>query len=107
MAKATTSTKKDKAEGATKAPARAKTATPKDGAHKTVTPSPELAAVIGGDAIPRTEVVSRVWDYIRKHELQNPADKREILADDKLEKVFGGKKATMFELNKHLSNHLK
>ena len=58
--------------------------------------------------LPRSEVVSKVWDHIRKNKLQNPANKREILADDKLKKVFGGKdKVSMFEMNKHLSNHLK
>jgi chromatin remodeling complex protein RSC6 len=49
-----------------------------------------------------------VWEYIKKHDLQNPKDKREILADDKLQKVFDGKKqVSMFEMNKHLSKHLK
>jgi upstream activation factor subunit UAF30 len=70
-------------------------------------PSKELAAVVGAEPLPRGEVVSRVWDYIRKHELQNPADRREILADDKLEAVFGTKKVTMFAMNKHLARHLK
>jgi upstream activation factor subunit UAF30 len=70
-------------------------------------PSKELAAVVGGDPLPRGEVVSKVWDYIKKHELQNPENRREILADDKLEAVFGKKKVTMFEMNKHLAQHLK
>jgi upstream activation factor subunit UAF30 len=48
-----------------------------------------------------------VWEYIKAHKLQNPDDGREILADDKLEKVFGKKKATMFEMNKFLAQHLK
>ena len=51
--------------------------------------------------------MSKVWDHIRKNNLQNPANKREILADDKLKKVFGKDSCTMFEMNKHLSNHLK
>jgi len=63
--------------------------------------------VVGAEPLPRGEVVRRVWDYIRKHELQNPADRREILADDTLEAVFGTKKVTMFETNKHLARHLK
>jgi upstream activation factor subunit UAF30 len=63
--------------------------------------------VVGAEPLPRGEVVRRVWDYIRKHELQNPADRREILADDTLEAVFGTKKVTMFEMNKHLARHLK
>ena len=76
------------------------------GLAKPVQPSKELAAIIGKDAMPRTEVISKVWDYIRKHELQNPNDKREIVADKKLHAVFGKDKATMFEMNKHLAQHL-
>ncbi len=70
-------------------------------------PSAELAAVVGPEPLPRGEVVSRVWAYIKEHGLQNPGDRREILADEKLEAVFGAKKATMFEMNKHLARHLK
>jgi upstream activation factor subunit UAF30 len=75
--------------------------------QKPLQPSKELAAVVGKDPLPRGEVVSRVWAYIKQHELQNPADRREILADDKLQAVFGQKKVTMFEMNKHLARHLK
>lgn len=78
-----------------------------DGAHKGVTASPELAEIIGEDSMKRTEVVSRVWDYVRKHNLQNPEDKREIIADEKLKKVFGRDRATMFEMNKLVFAHLK
>ena len=75
---------------------------------KPVQPSPELGAIVGNQPLPRTDVVSKVWDYIKKNNLQNPQNKREILADDKLKKVFGGKdKVSMFEMNKHFSNHLK
>ena len=66
----------------------------------------QLAAVVGKGPMPRTAVVSGVWDYIRKHNLQNPENRREILADDKLKAVFGQDKATMFEMNKLLSAHL-
>jgi len=69
-------------------------------------PSAELAAITGSGNIARSEVVSKMWEYIKKHNLQNPANKREILADDKLEKIFGVKKCSMFEMNKHLSRHL-
>ena len=72
-----------------------------------VTPSKQLAEVVGGEARPRGEVVSRIWDYIKSHKLQNPDDGREIIADAKLEAVFGKKKATMFEMNKLLAAHLK
>ena len=62
-------------------------------------PSEALAAVVGGAApLPRGEVVSKVWDYIKSNNLQNPENRREILADDKLGKVFGKDKVTMFEM---------
>src|SRR3954469_9088519 len=54
----------------------------------------------------RGEGVSKVWDYIKAHNLQNPENRREILADDKLKSVFGKDKVTMFEMNKHLAQHL-
>jgi chromatin remodeling complex protein RSC6 len=76
------------------------------GLARPVKPSNELAAITGSDSLPRSEVVSKMWEYIKKNNLQNPENKREILADDKLEKVFGTKKVTMFEMNKHLSRHL-
>lgn len=74
---------------------------------KPLQPSKELAAVVGSDPLPRTEVVSKMWEYIKKHKLQNEANKREILADDKLAAVFGKSKVTMFEMNKFLAQHLK
>jgi len=78
------------------------------GLQKPLTPSKELAAVIGAGEVSRGESVKKVWDYIKKHNLQNPANKREIVADDKLKPVFGGlDKVTMFEMNKHLAKHLK
>ena len=71
-------------------------------------PSPELAAVVGSGKLARGEVVSKIWEYIKKNNLQNPADKREIVADDKLRPVFDGKdRVSMFEMNKHLAKHLK
>ena len=76
------------------------------GIHAPVTPSPELAAIVGSAPLPRSQVISKVWDHIKKNNLQNPANKREILADDKLKKVFGVDKCSMFEMNKHLSKHL-
>ena len=71
-----------------------------------VTPSPELAEIVGDKDLPRSEVVSKVWEYIKKHNLQDSKDRRQINAHDKLEKVFGQKSASMFEMNKHLSRHL-
>ncbi len=74
--------------------------------QKPLQPSKELAEVVGSDHLPRGEVVSKVWAYIKSNNLQNPDDRREILADDKLRKVFGKDKVTMFEMNKHLAQHL-
>ncbi len=89
---------------AAKAPAAKKSASAFNKAMKI---SPELAAVIGGDARPRTEVTSAIWTYIKKHNLQDPKNKRNILADDKLKAVFGGKKTvTMFEMTALVSKHL-
>ena len=51
--------------------------------------------------------MSKIWEYIRAHNLQNSENRREILADDKLRRVFGKDKVTMFEMNKHLAGHLK
>ena len=75
--------------------------------QKPLQPSEELAAVVGSGPLPRGQVVSKMWEYIRSHNLQNPEDRREILADDKLRRVFGKDKVTMFEMNKHLAGHLK
>lgn len=70
--------------------------------------SPELEAVVGKGPLPRGEVVKKMWDYIKKHDLQNPANKRNILADDKLKAIFGGKgEVTMFEMTKLVSAHMK
>ncbi len=70
--------------------------------------SSELEAVIGKGPLPRTEVVKKLWVYIKKNNLQNPKNKRNILADDKLKAVFGGKgEVTMFEMTKLVSSHLK
>lgn len=91
-------------DSAAKDPAAKKPAT---AFSKAMTVSPELAAVIGGDARPRTEVTSAIWAYIKTHELQDPANKRNILADDKLKAVFGGKSTvTMFEMTALVSKHL-
>ena len=74
---------------------------------KPLTIDADLAAVVGAGPMPRTEVVKKIWEYIKKNNLQNPANKRNILADDKLKKVFGGKsEVTMFEMTKLVSAHL-
>ena len=71
-----------------------------------VTPSDDLAEIVGKNDLPRSEVVKKVWDYIKKNDLQDAKDKRQINADDKLQKIFGKKSASMFEMNKYLSKHL-
>jgi upstream activation factor subunit UAF30 len=63
--------------------------------------------VVGSDPLPRTAVVSRVWDYIKRQDLQNPKNRRAISADDKLKPIFGKDKVTMFEMNRYLAQHLK
>ena len=77
------------------------------GLQRPVTPSKELAEITGADPLPRSQMVKKVWDHIKANNLQNPENKREILADDKLNKIFGKDKVSMFEMNKHLSNHVK
>src|ERR1700752_99985 len=75
---------------------------------KAMTPSAVLAAVVGASPLPRTEVTKKVWDYIKKHNLQDAANRRMINADDKLKAVFGGKaQVSMFEMTKLISDHLK
>ena len=63
--------------------------------------------MVGPDPLPRGQVVRKVWDYIKKQNLQNPENRREILADNKLKPIFGKDKVTMFEMNKYLAQHLK
>lgn len=75
---------------------------------KAMTPSDVLAQVVGATPLPRTEVTKKVWDYIKKYDLQDPANRRMINADDKLKAVFGGKaQVSMFEMTKLISDHLK
>src|SRR5471030_1454616 len=75
---------------------------------KPMTPSASLAAVIGSNPMPRTEVTKKIWEYIKKFKLQDSANKRNINADEKLKVVFGGKKqVSMFEMTKLVSAHLK
>jgi chromatin remodeling complex protein RSC6 len=73
---------------------------------RALTPSPALAAVIGNEPLPRTEVTKRMWDYIKSKNLQNPANKRNILCDEKLKAVTGKDEVTMFELTGLVSRHL-
>ena len=75
---------------------------------KPMQPSPQLAEVIGNKPMPRTEVTKRLWQYIKKNDLQDPKNRRNINADDKLKTVFGGKSTvSMFEMTKLVGKHLK
>ncbi len=74
---------------------------------KPLTPSGPLAAIIGSTPMPRTEVTSKIWAYIKKNKLQDAVNKRMINADEKLRELFGKAKADMFELTKFVSKHLK
>jgi chromatin remodeling complex protein RSC6 len=74
---------------------------------KPLTPSATLAAIIGNTPMPRTEVTSKIWAYIKKNKLQDAVNRRMINADDKLKALFGKAQASMFELTKYVSKHLK
>ena len=99
-----------KAAPAKKAPAKkvaAKKRTPNAAFMKPMTPSASLAAIIGDKAIPRTEVTKKVWEYIKKHNLQDAAKRTMINADAKLKEIFKKAQVSMFEMTKLVSKHLK
>jgi chromatin remodeling complex protein RSC6 len=96
-----------KAAKAAKAPKAKTKRTPNAAFMKAMTPSATLAAVIGNGSVPRTEVVKKIWGYIKKNALQDKKNKRMINADDKLKAVFGGKsQVSMFEMTKLVNKHL-
>jgi chromatin remodeling complex protein RSC6 len=74
---------------------------------KAMTPSAALAAVIGDKPLPRTEVTKKIWEYIKKHELQDKAQRTMINADAKLKVIFEKAQVSMFEMTKLISSHLK
>jgi len=74
---------------------------------KPMQPSEHLANIVGSQPLPRSEVTKKIWAHIKKNKLQNPKNKREILADDKLQPIFGGKKLDMFQMTKAVNKHLK
>jgi chromatin remodeling complex protein RSC6 len=98
---------------AAKKPAAKKTAkpkvkrTPNAAFMKAMTPSDMLAAVVGAKPLPRTEVVKKIWEYIKKNNLQDATNKRMINADEKLRGVFGKAQVSMFEMTKIINQHLK
>ncbi len=73
---------------------------------KPVVPSAELAIIVGTEPLPRTEVTKKMWDYIKANDLQDPSDRRNINADDKLRPIFGKDQVNMFEMTKLVSQHL-
>jgi upstream activation factor subunit UAF30 len=74
---------------------------------KPMQPSPALAKIVGERPLPRTEVVKKLWAYIKKHNLQDKKERRNINADDQLREVFGGKRTvSMFEMTKLVNDHL-
>ena len=91
-----------------KAPAKkpAVKRTPNAAFMKALQPSPQLAAIVGDKPLPRTDVTKKIWDYIKKNKLQDPAQKRVINADPKLKEIFGKSKADMFEMTKLVNGHL-
>jgi len=85
-----------------------KTRKPSAAFMKPMTPSDTLADVIGSKSMPRTQVTKKLWEYIKKHKLQDAKKRTMINADEALKKVFGGKKqVSMFEMTKLVSKHLK
>jgi chromatin remodeling complex protein RSC6 len=95
---------------AAKAPKAKKTATkrkPNPAFMRPLTPSTILAAVVGATPLPRTEVVKKLWAYIKKNNLQDSKNRRNINADDKLKPIFGKNTVSMFEMTKLVSKHLK
>jgi len=81
---------------------------PNKGFAKPVTPDEKLAKIVGADPLPRTELTSKLWDYIRSHNLQDPTAKTYIKADEALKAVFDGQdRVSMFEMTRLVSKHVK
>ncbi|MDO5289803.1 MAG: SWIB/MDM2 domain-containing protein [Pseudomonadota bacterium] len=91
---------------AKKAATPAKKRTPNPAFAKPMTPSPQLAAIIGAKPMPRFEVTKKVWEYIKANKLQDSVNKRNINADAKLKEIFGKPQVTMFEMTKLVNQHL-
>ena len=82
--------------------------TPNAAFMRPMQPDPSLAAVVGNNPMPRTEITKKLWAYIKKNNLQDAKERRMINADDKLKPVFGGKgKVSMFEMTKLVNKHIK
>ena len=105
--KAAAPAKKVAAKAPAKKAAPATKRTPNPAFMKALTPSAALAAVVGATPLPRTEVVKKMWVYIKKNNLQDSVNRRAINADDKLKAVFGKAQVTMFEMAGLIGKHLK
>ena len=93
---------------AKKAPAKKAKRAPNPAFMKAMTPSAQLAPVVGANPMPRTEVTKKLWQYIKKNNLQDAKNRRMINADDKLKPIFGGKaQVSMFDMTKLVNKHLK
>jgi len=80
---------------------------PNNALSQKLKPSAKLAEIIGSsEPVTRAEAVKRLWDYVKAHDLQNPQNRREILADDKLKQLFGKNKISMFEVGRGVNEHL-
>ena len=102
------SAKKAAKKTAKKAPKKKSARKPNAAFMAALTPSKSLGAVVGSKPLPRTEIIKKIWDYIKKNGLQDKQNKRMINGDDKLKAVFGGKEQiSMFELAKIVNNHVK
>jgi len=100
---------KKAAKKAAKKPAKKKTARKPNAAFmKPVQPNETLAAIVGSNPLPRTELTKKLWAYIKKNGLQDKKNRRMINADDKMKKLFGGRaQASMFDLTKFASKNVK
>jgi chromatin remodeling complex protein RSC6 len=108
MAKKTAKKKSAKKPAAKKAAKKKSTRKPSAAFMKPLTPSATLAEVVGSKPMPRTEVVKKMWVYIKKNKLQDSKNRRMINADAKLKPIFGGKsQVSMFDMAKHLAKNLK
>ena len=105
--KATTKKAAPKKTAAPKAKKAAGKRKPNPAFMRPLTPSTTLAAVVGASPLPRTEVVKKLWAYIKKNNLQDSKNRRNINADDKLKPIFGKNTVSMFEMTKLVSKHLK
>ena len=92
---------------AKKKPAKKAKRKPNPAFMKAMTPSADLAAIVGAKPLPRTQVVKKIWEYIKKNGLQDAKNRRNINADAKLKPIFKKAQVSMFEMTKLLNNHLK